>query len=265
MTVHEYEVALSEVTLHVAESGPEDAPAVLFLHGWGCDRRAMQRLVAEAAVHALVPDLRGHGCTGLASTRHTIPAMARDLAELLGGRGAEPMLVVAHSMGGNVAVELAICHPELVSALVVLDPAFADPYWAQAQERASDIEARGSIAVAENAHLAVAPGADPALIALIRESALQTDPRVLVEALRSTYLDPDSFGHIDDTVRRLGLLTVPLLALYPDPDRASRAGSLPVDQTVVRIADAGHFLGEEQPAAVWAAVTCWLAGRGTWT
>jgi pimeloyl-ACP methyl ester carboxylesterase len=191
--------------------------------------------------------------------------MARDLAELLVRRGAMPSLVVAHSMGGNVAVELAVSHPELVMAMVLLDPAYADPFWAEAQERTSDIEARGSIAVAENAHLAVAPDADPALIALIRESALQTDPRVLAEGLSSTYLDPDSFGHIDDTLRRVTLLTVPLLALYPDLDRAARAESLPVEQTVRYIADAGHFLGEEQPAAVWAAITDWLAGQGTCT
>lgn len=258
----EYEIALSEVALHVAESGPQGAPVVLFIHGWGCDGRAMQRLVAQAHVHAIVPDLRGHGRTGLAATPHTIAAMARDLAELLDRRGAERVMIVAHSMGGNVGVELAISRPELVTALVVLDPAYADPLWADAEERASDIDARGSIAVAENAHLAVAPGADPALIALIRESALQTDPRVLIEGLRSTYLDPDSFGHIGDTVRRVNLLAVPLLALYPDLARAARAMSLPVEQAVVQIADSGHFLGEEQPVAVWAAITDWLADKG---
>lgn len=260
--MHEHEVPLSEVTLHVAESGSEDLPVVLFIHGWGCNGRAMQRLVAEAPVHAIIPDLRGHGRTGLASTPHTIPAMARDLAALLDHRGGEPVIVVGHSLGGNVGVELAIARPDLVEALVVLDPAYADPAWADAEAREFDLVARGSAAVAENAHLAVGPGTDHALVALISEMALQTDPQVLIEGLRSTYLDHDAFGHIDDTVRRIRLLGVPMLALYPDPERAARARYLPVEQTVVEIPDSGHFLGEEQPGAVWRAITDWIDQKG---
>lgn len=261
----DYQLALREVTLHVAESGPEDAPIVLFIHGWGCDGRSMQRLVAEAKVHAIVPDLRGHGRTAMSSTPHTVPAMARDLAELLDRRSDERVMIVAHSMGGNVGVELAWSRPERVAGLVVLDPAYADPLWAHAEERASEIDARGAIAVAENAHLAVAPGADPALIALIRESALQTEPRVLTESLRSTYLEPESFGHIDDTVRRIGRVAVPMLAVYPDSRRAALAISLPVKQTVVHVRGAGHFVGEEQPALVWTAITDWIANEGVAT
>lgn len=257
-----YDVALSEVRLHVAEAGPDDAPLVLFVHGWGCDGRAFDRLLAQARVRAMVPDLRGHGRSGVASTRHTIPAMARDLEELLDRRASGPVVVVAHSMGGNVGVELSIRRPDLVAALVVLDPAYADPAWADAQAREADLLARGAVAVAEKAHLAAAPGADPELVELVRDMALATDPRVLIECLRSTYLDDDAFGHLADTRRRIAEVGVPLLALYPDPERAARARTLPVEQTVVEIAGVGHFLGEERPRVVWQTIADWLGLKG---
>jgi pimeloyl-ACP methyl ester carboxylesterase len=61
-------------------------------------------------------DLRNHGASPHAASM-SYPEMAEDVAETLG----EPAAVVGHSMGGKVAMALALSRPELVERLVVAD------------------------------------------------------------------------------------------------------------------------------------------------
>lgn len=106
--------------LNFVEAG--EGPPVVLLHGlfgaaqnWGSIQR---RLAARYRVLAL--DLRNHG----ASPRDTVmdyPAMAADVAETIAGVTAAPAAVVGHSMGGKVAMALALAEPQLVSRLVVAD------------------------------------------------------------------------------------------------------------------------------------------------
>jgi esterase len=106
--------------LNIVEAG--QGPPVVLLHGlfgsaqnWGAIQR---RLAARHRVLAL--DLRNHG----SSPRDAVmdyPAMAADVAETIAGVTAAPAAVVGHSMGGKVAMALALAHPELVSRLVAAD------------------------------------------------------------------------------------------------------------------------------------------------
>ncbi|TCZ58567.1 alpha/beta fold hydrolase [Roseicella aquatilis] len=97
------------------------APLVL-LHGlfgsagnWGAIQK---RLAATHRVIAL--DLRNHGASGRAAAMD-YPAMADDVAETLRALGAAPAAVLGHSMGGKVAMALALAQPALVERLVVAD------------------------------------------------------------------------------------------------------------------------------------------------
>lgn len=106
--------------LNIVEAG--QGPPVVLLHGlfgaaqnWGAIQR---RLAARHRVLAL--DLRNHG----SSPRDAVmdyPAMAADVAETIAGVTAAPAAVVGHSMGGKVAMALALAEPQLVSRLVVAD------------------------------------------------------------------------------------------------------------------------------------------------
>jgi lipase len=110
--------------LHVHRFGPPGPVRLLALHGLtGHGQRwehLVNRYLPEIAVAA--PDLIGHGH----STWHapwTIEANAAALAELLEHEADEPVVVVAHSFGSAVALQLAAAHPGRVAALVLLDPA----------------------------------------------------------------------------------------------------------------------------------------------
>ncbi len=112
--------------LNVYRYGPQGPTRVLAIHGLTGHGRRWQSLadahLSDIAIAA--PDLLGHGRSPW-SAPWTIDANAAALAKVLDDTAAatEPAVVVAHSFGGAVALQLAASRPDLVAALVLLDPA----------------------------------------------------------------------------------------------------------------------------------------------
>ncbi|MCK0174655.1 MULTISPECIES: alpha/beta fold hydrolase [Mycobacteriaceae] len=109
--------------LHVHRYGPDGPAHLLALHGLtGHGRRweTLSRHLPEFTVVA--PDLIGHGRSTWAAP-WTIDANATALAALVDAEAEGPVVVAGHSFGGAVALALAAQRPDLVSGLVLLDPA----------------------------------------------------------------------------------------------------------------------------------------------
>ncbi len=111
------------MSLHVRLVGP-GRPNLLFMHGlFGQGRNwagIAQGLLPEAT--SLLLDLPDHGHSPWSDHFSYIDmadAVAHDLRERLGSAAA--ITLVGHSMGGKVAMVLALRHPELVKGLVVVD------------------------------------------------------------------------------------------------------------------------------------------------
>ncbi|MDA4107063.1 alpha/beta hydrolase [Mycolicibacterium holsaticum] len=109
-------------TLHVHRYGPDRPTDVLALHGLtGHGQRWQTFAVRHLAEFAVVaPDLIGHGRSSWAAP-WTLDANVAALCALIEADG--PVVVVGHSFGGALALNLAAARPDLVSALVLLDPA----------------------------------------------------------------------------------------------------------------------------------------------
>jgi pimeloyl-ACP methyl ester carboxylesterase len=106
----------------VRESGPEDAPPVLLLHGWLYDAHATwHRVVPHLAERFRVVsvDLRNHGKSDRIRSRFDVADLAEDVARLLDTMGTGPLPVVGYSLGGMVAQELALTSPGRVTGLVL--------------------------------------------------------------------------------------------------------------------------------------------------
>lgn len=106
---------------------PDPRPPLVLLHGflgrgadWDPFRDALARAAAERGValgDVRAPDLPGHGAAmGLPPERYTVAGACRALADGLGA----PADVVGYSMGGRVALALALRHPGRVRRLVLL-------------------------------------------------------------------------------------------------------------------------------------------------
>ncbi|BAW09372.1 alpha/beta fold hydrolase [Nocardia seriolae] len=110
--------------LHIHRFGPSTGPVVLALHGLTGHGGRWQRLADDHLpdLRILAPDLRGHGRSP-GVPPWDFETLVDDLAALLRAETREPVVALGHSFGGAVAVHLAHRHPELVRALVLLDPA----------------------------------------------------------------------------------------------------------------------------------------------
>jgi pimeloyl-ACP methyl ester carboxylesterase len=101
-----------------------DGPAVVLLHGWSDSKevwRATMRALAPA-MHVCAPDLPGHGESPLDGATG-LRQVAERIGLLCDALGLDAITLVGHSMGGNVAAELALIRPELVHRLVLVAPA----------------------------------------------------------------------------------------------------------------------------------------------
>ncbi|MCG5431567.1 alpha/beta hydrolase [Mycobacterium sp. MYCO198283] len=110
--------------LHVYRYGPDEPVRVLALHGLTGHGRRWEPFAEQQlpGIGVAAPDLLGHGRSSW-SAPWTIDANVAALAALLRGAADGAVVVVGHSFGGAVALHLAAAHPELVRALVLLDPA----------------------------------------------------------------------------------------------------------------------------------------------
>jgi pimeloyl-ACP methyl ester carboxylesterase len=110
--------------VRVIESGSDEAPPVVLLHGWGCSAYAW-RFIAPGLVAAgyrtIAIDLRGHGLSDRPDdpAKYTREAMVDHLAATLDVLGMPCVPIVAHSMGGAVAMGLALRTPERVRQLAL--------------------------------------------------------------------------------------------------------------------------------------------------
>ncbi|EJZ04494.1 alpha/beta hydrolase, partial [Mycolicibacterium fortuitum subsp. fortuitum DSM 46621 = ATCC 6841 = JCM 6387] len=111
---------MSAEKLHVHRYGPTEPARLLLVHGLTGHGRRWKTLAEQhlPEVAVLAPDLLGHGRSSWAAP-WTLDANVEALAALLDG----PTVVAGHSFGGAVALNLAAAHPDLVSKLVLLDPA----------------------------------------------------------------------------------------------------------------------------------------------
>lgn len=119
---------LADVRLYYERAG-SGAREFLFIPGWCCDHTAFRpqfdHFARTASVTAL--DLRGIGLSGKPDEGYSIPELANEVAAFCGAVGIEKPVVVGHSVGGMVAVELGGWFPALSSALVLVDPGPIDP------------------------------------------------------------------------------------------------------------------------------------------
>ncbi|MGK7870118.1 alpha/beta fold hydrolase [Falsiroseomonas sp. E2-1-a20] len=107
--------------LVVTEQG--EGPPVVLLHGLfgaGQNFGTVQKALAAEGFRVLALDLRNHGDSPHGAEMG-YAAMAGDVAETLRAEGAWPAAIIGHSMGGKVAMALALAEPEGVSRLLVAD------------------------------------------------------------------------------------------------------------------------------------------------
>lgn len=233
-------------------------PLVL-LHGGFLDHRMWDDQIPVFAedYRVIAPDTRGHGRSANASEpfRHT-----DDLAALLRRLETGPAILVGLSMGGGIAIDTALEHPELVDAVVVSgvgtsEPYFEDPWSQESFAAMGAAMAAGDPEAAIDAHMRFAAGPGRTLDDLDGDVV-----RRLYEMARSTFAkhtadEPDWSTPVADTWARAAEIDVPVHAVNggaDSPDHigmAERLVGLVGTGRAITLEGAAHYPNMERPAA----------------
>jgi pimeloyl-ACP methyl ester carboxylesterase len=115
LTIHGHERAFVKVG---------SGPALLLLHGLGCDHTTWSSVIATLARRytVIAPDLLGHGRSGKPRADYSVGGYANGMRDLLTMLGVDTATVVGHSFGGGVAMQFAYQFPERTERLVLVAP-----------------------------------------------------------------------------------------------------------------------------------------------
>ncbi|WP_425862137.1 alpha/beta fold hydrolase [Arthrobacter sp. TWP1-1] len=101
--------------------GGAGAKPLLLLHAWGESRRSFDRLLpCLDSFRVYAPDLRGQGDADKPEGGYSLAEQAEDAAAILAALEVPRAFVLGSSSGGYVAQQLALMHPDLVAALVLV-------------------------------------------------------------------------------------------------------------------------------------------------
>ncbi|MFN5758050.1 MAG: alpha/beta fold hydrolase [Sphingomonadaceae bacterium] len=281
------------VELDVWTTGNPANPPVLFLHGFPESHRTWRHQMAGLADHyfCIAPDQRGYARSDKPADvdAYRVPILVADVLAVADALGIGPFTLVGHDWGGAVAWATALKHPDRVARLIqcnaahpyvfqhtlIFDPAqrAASQYITEFRDR--DVEGEvaekgvewffedrfakisgGAISADDKAAYIdewSQPGALTGMLNWYRASPMQV-PAPDAPAVSTPFLDAP-----------FPKLTMPVLVIWGMQDEALLPCQLDgldthiADLTIIRVAEAGHFIPWEQPEAVTKAMRGWLA------
>ena len=239
------------VKLEFAEAGSGE-PAIVFIHGWCCDRNYWQPQFDhyQRDHRVLAVDLRGHGASDRPeSDDYSIAGFADDVAWLCGQLGITRPVIAGHSMGGVIALEIAARFPGLPAAVALFDSPVCVPAVLLESDRITGLMA----ALASPDYVAAAQAfvagmfieQDGKELAQRTIAAMSSAPQhVMSRALKETLFY--------DSETALQKCTVPLLFVGADspPADVARLKSLRPDAIVGQTVGSGHFHQLEVPRQI---------------
>ena len=241
----------------LAHAASGSGPPAVFLHGLGLSRAlfdpVVPALVASARLVRL--DLRGHGASPPVDPAAPF-SQHDDVIATLDALALDRVDVVGLSLGGSVAIDLALAHPDCVRRLVLLAPALSGWRWSDAwiaafrTVRAVGRESGPRAALeAWHAHpLFATARANPRAAAALEAEVFSDSGERWVVRDPSVPLEPPALGRLAE----VRASTHVFVGEHDLPDFRAIAETLATHLPAVRllvVPDAGHLLPLEAPEA----------------
>lgn len=244
-------LAVNNVGMHYVESG--QGSALLLLHGVGGSHEMWLPIVPELAKsrRVIAADQRGHGASDKPRGSYTISLFCQDWLALMDALKVDRAHLVGLSMGGAIAMRLALEHPQRVRSQVLVDTwAFPHPDFLALLRKRLERLASGDLAAY----------ADEAIPQVYSPAFIAANPQAMADyRARVAKLNPDSIrAAVDacithDMRGRQAEIKVPTLVVVGSEDRLTPpyhseylARTIPKAQLVV-IQGSGHIPHLEKP------------------
>ena len=224
-------------------------PALVFVHGWSCDSSYWNAQVAHfnSRYKVVTIDLAGHGNSGLGRAEWTIAAFGQDVEAVVKELDLNQVVLIGHSMGGDVIVEAIRQIPRRVIGLVVVD-AFRSLETRLSQEQIErfllPFRANFGETTSRFVQSLFAATSDPALV---EETAIDMSTAPREVALAS--LEALHRWRSDELRDALGQVTVPIAAINSDmrPTDVQGFESTFSSFKFMILPGVGHFVMMEDP------------------
>jgi pimeloyl-ACP methyl ester carboxylesterase len=227
---------------------------LIFIHGLGSAGRDWEFQIPFFAKNyqLIVVDVRGHGQSQKTSEKYSIELFANDIAKLIAHLKLTKVSLIGLSMGGMIAFELAVKHPDLIKSMVIVNsgPGFLNMNFRLRFKFFLRLMSLRLLSL-EKVGAAVAAGLFPKpkqqhLRELFLERYIQNDKKSYIKSLQAL-----SKWNVVDSLSKI---SCPTLVLAADNDYTSIASKqkyvdkMPNAELVV-IEDSHHALPVEKPEA----------------
>ncbi|MCH9276066.1 alpha/beta hydrolase [Bifidobacterium amazonense] len=240
---------------------------VVTVHGWGGSGRSFDAVQWPAGWRVLPYEMPGHG-DRRDEGPWDIRSASEDLARFIERHATAPIpvIVVAHSMGGQLSLLLNADHPDLLDMEVVIDPAYG------ADETPADLirHHRTFERLRERPYETMTGFVDGSRSPYLSRSAHDTivadvrraNARALADYYWSEYLADDQIGGRSRTITVAARRVKPSFGIYRTEDRARFELECGSFASVSWGEDHGHYLQCEMPQRLSRTVTAWASRCG---
>lgn len=255
-----------DVRLYWKLDGAPDLPVLVLLNSIGTDMALWETSIPHLlpAFRLLRVDTRGHGASDAPDGDYSLAMLADDVVAVMDAAGVQTAAVIGVSLGGMIAMELALTHPTRVAALaLVCTSATMDAgAW---RDRIEVVRARGTAAIAD---MVMGRFLSPRFVAT-HGGAAESVRRGLIAMADAGYAGCGVAIRDMALIDRLPAITVPTLIVAGDRDTSTPfaghgehiATAVP-GARVVHL-DAAHLAPIETPAALAAVLRDFLAPADT--
>lgn len=221
-------------------------PTLVFIHGLAGDRSDFDSQMSYFADSSRVVavDLPGNGESGRTRTRWTMAAFGEDVVSVADQLGLDDMVLVGHSLGGDVTVEAALRLGGRVRGLVWVSSyrSLGTPKSReQIEEWLAPFRTDFVSATEDLARRNFGPHADSGLVERVVAKMSAAEPETVVEVLLAKQLNGPA------VLKGLRKIAVPVVAINPDfkPNDKASFDSHGVELRVM--SEVGHFAMMEDP------------------
>lgn len=220
--------------------------ALVFVHGWSCDRSYWKHQIQPFSkdYKVITVDIGGHGESSMGRKDWTIYSFGNDVAAVVKKLGLKRVVLIGHSMGGDVIVDAALQLPGRVAGLVMVDTykklgAGRPPE--QVQAFINQLRINFADSVRPLVRSMFLTHSDSALVEFVAMDMSSAPPAVALSALES------SFAHSRQITHDFEQLKLPVIALNPDNEFTDIASMQRYGVKVLIMQGVGHFLMMENP------------------
>lgn len=246
--IEDFIASTDGVAIHYRIQG-EGTPALIFIHGWCCDLTYWEKQWTPFAEKYTVVavDLAGHGKSGLDRESWTISAFGKDVVAVVNELGLDEVVLIGHSMGGQVILEAARRIPERVIGLVgvdTLNDLDEEVTQEQFEEMLSPVREDFAGSTKNFVQTMFVPDSDPALVEKIVADMSSGPPEVGIASFKA------NFDYWANDLRNAALeVKAPLTCINSDKYPSNPEGNRKYNPSFkLKIMNGvGHFVMLEDP------------------